>query len=69
VGGGYCDDLKNKIFRDGPDAYIGKIAEVEHQPPTTVTGALRFPVFSRFRDPTDVDNKVIDAYEIYKARG
>ena len=68
VGGGYCDDLKSKIFSDGPDTYIGKIAEVEHQPPTTVTGALRFPVFSRFRDLTDVDNKVIDAYETYKAR-
>lgn len=65
VGGGYCDDLKNRIFNDGPDTYIGRIAEVEHQPPFTPTGAMRFPVFSRFRDQSDVDEKVIRAYEAF----
>lgn len=69
VGGGYTDAQKKQIQDEGPDTYIGRIVEVEHQPPTTVTGALRFPVFSRFRDPADVDNKVMNAYETYKARG
>jgi len=64
VGGGYCDDLKNKIFRDGPDTYIGKIAEVEHQPPATPDGKLRFPVFTRFRDVSDVDPKILMAAEV-----
>ena len=66
VGGGYCDDLKNKIFADGPDTYAGKIAEVEHQPPFTPDGKLRFPVFCRFRDASDVDPKVLAAYESWK---
>ena len=66
VGGGYCDDLKNKIFADGPDTYAGKIAEVEHQPPFTPDGKLRFPVFCRFRDASDVDLKVLAAYESWK---
>jgi ATP-dependent DNA ligase len=65
VGGGYCDDLKNKIFRDGPDTYIGKIAEVEHQPPFTPDGKLRFPVFCRFRDIADVDPKILAAAEAW----
>jgi DNA ligase-1 len=66
VGGGYCDDLKNKIFADGPDTYVGKIVEVEHQPPFTPDGKLRFPVFCRFRDASDVDPKVLAAYESWK---
>jgi DNA ligase-1 len=69
VGGGYSDDLKNKIFTDGPNTYIGRIAEVEHQPPFTPTGAMRFPVFSRFRDAADVDPKVFAAHESWKAVG
>jgi ATP-dependent DNA ligase len=66
VGGGYSDDLKSKIFSDGPDTYIGRIAEVEHQPPFTPDGKLRFPVFCRFRDPSDVDTKVLVSYETWK---
>ena len=66
VGGGYCDDLKSRIFADGPDTYTGKIAEVEHQPPFTPDGKLRFPVFCRFRDISDVDPKVLAAYESWK---
>jgi DNA ligase-1 len=62
VGGGYTDAQKKQIQAEGPDSYIGRIAEVEHQPPFTVDGKLRFPVFSRFRDPTDVDPAVLAAY-------
>jgi len=66
VGGGYSDDLKSKIFSEGPETYVGRIAEVEHQPPFTPTGAMRFPVFSRFRDQSDVDPKVLVSYETWK---
>ena len=66
VGGGYCDDLKDRIFSNGPDTYIGRVAEIEHQPPFTPAGAMRFPVFCRLRDPSDVDPKVLAAYEIWK---
>jgi len=67
VGGGYTDAQKKQIQEEGPDTYIGRIAEVEHQPPFTNTGALRFPVFSRFRDPSDVDPAVLEAYVNRKA--
>ena len=66
VGGGYSDDLKGKIFSEGPDTYVGRIAEVEHQPPVTPSGAMRFPVFCRFRDTADVDPKVLAAYESWR---
>jgi len=66
VGGGYSDEVKSKIFSDGPDTYVGRIAEVEHQPPFTPDGKLRFPVFCRFRDTADVDPKVLAAYETWK---
>jgi hypothetical protein len=67
VGGGYTDALKKQIQTEGPDTYIGRIAEVEHQPPFTNDGKLRFPVFSRFRDPADVDPAVLEAYVNRKA--
>jgi ATP-dependent DNA ligase len=67
VGGGYTDAQKKQIQEDGPDTYIGRIAEVEHQPPFTTDGKLRFPVFSRFRDPADVDPAVLEAYVNRKA--
>ena len=66
VGGGYTDALKSQIFSEGPDSYVGKIVECEHQPPFTPDGRLRFPVFTRFRDPSDVDPKVLAAYENLK---
>jgi DNA ligase-1 len=66
VGGGYSDCLKKKIHDDGPDSYIGKVIEVEHQPPFTPDGKLRFPVFSRFRPAEDVDPRVIIAYDAWK---
>ncbi len=67
VGGGYTDAQKKQIQAEGPDTYIGRIAEVEHQPPFTNDGKLRFPVFSRFRDPSDVDPAVLEAYVNRKA--
>ena len=66
VGGGYKDDLKAQIFKEGPDNWIGSVVEVEHQPPFTNDGRLRFPVFSRFRHSADVDPKVLQAYNNYK---
>lgn len=66
VGGGYSDSLKQKIHDEGPDNYIGRIVECEHQPPFTPDGKLRFPVFSRFREASDVDQKVLAAYESWK---
>lgn len=67
VGGGYTDDIKERIQAEGPDTYMGRIVEAEHQPPFTVDGKMRFPVFSRFRDPADVDPKILAAYEAHKA--
>jgi DNA ligase-1 len=67
VGGGYTDAQKKQIQAEGPDNYIGRIAEVEHQPPFTNDGKLRFPVFSRFRDPSDVDPAVLEVYVNRKA--
>ena len=66
VGGGYTDDIKERIQVEGPDTYIGRIVEAEHQPPFTVDGKMRFPVFSRFRDPSDVDPKVLAAYDTWR---
>ena len=67
VGGGYTDDIKTKIQESGPSSYIGKIAECEHQPPLTPAGAMRFPVFCRFRSELDVDPKIQSAYETWQA--
>ena len=66
VGGGYSDKLKTEV-NENPDSWIGRIVECEHQPPFTPDGKMRFPVFCRFRDPSDVDPKVLVAYEAYKA--
>lgn len=66
VGGGYTDDIKERIQAEGPDTYIGRIVEAEHQPPFTVDGKMRFPVFSRFRDAADVDPKIMVAYDNWK---
>ena len=65
VGGGYTDKLKTEVNL-APDSYVGRIVECEHQPPFTPDGKLRFPVFCRFRDPSDVDPKVMAAYETWK---
>jgi len=71
VGGGFTDKLKAEISVK-PDAWIGKILEVEGQPDPqtsdglTKDGKVRFPVFVRERDPRDVDPKVLNAYQSYK---
>lgn len=73
VGGGFKDELKAEIQLNGPDTYIGKIAEVEGQPDPatdsglTKDGKVRFPVFMRFRDASDVDPKVLEVYDEFKA--
>jgi len=67
VGGGYSDRLKTEV-NSAPDSYIGRIVECEHQPPFTPDGKLRFPVFCRFRDPSDVDPKVLAAYDTWKEK-
>lgn len=63
VGGGFTDKLKAQIQLEGPDTYLGRIVECECQPPLTEDGKMRFPVFTRFRDPSDVDPKVLEAFE------
>ena len=65
VGGGYTDDIKAQIFDDGPETYTGRIVECEHQPSGLVGEKMRFPVFIRFRDSSDVDPKVMSAYETW----
>jgi len=65
VGGGYSDKMKAEV-NNNPDSYIGMIAECEHQPPFTPDGKLRFPVFCRFRDASDVDPKILAAYDSWK---
>lgn len=71
-GGGFSDKLKAEIDVN-PDAWIGRILELEGQPdPLTkdglsVDGKVRFPVHVRTRDKRDVDPKVLDAYKAWKA--
>jgi len=71
IGGGFSDSLKADVQLNGPDTYLGKIVEIEAQPDPmtkdglTVDGKARFPVFTRFRDESDVDPKVIEAGVAY----
>ena len=71
VGGGFTDRLKAEIGID-PELWIGRIIEVEGQPDPLTTdgltrdGKIRFPVFIRERDSSDVDSKVTEAYDVYK---
>ena len=56
VGGGYTDAQRNEIYEAlcrNPNAFIGRIAEVEGQE-LTPDGKVRFPVFKRFRDSRDM---------------
>jgi DNA ligase-1 len=70
VGGGYTDKLKSEIGID-PNAWIGKIVEVEGQPDPmtkdglTKDGKVRFPVFLRERDLRDVDQKIVTVGQNY----
>lgn len=48
VGSGLNDELREAIWAH-PDAYIGRMMEVQYQE-ETADGSLRFPTFVRFRD-------------------
>ena len=73
LGGGFSDALKAEIQLHGPGSYDGKIVELEAQPdPMTADGLTndgkaRFPVFCRFRDPSDVGPKVMKAFVRFRA--
>jgi DNA ligase-1 len=68
-GGGFSDALRTEIMKRGPREYTGQIVEMEGQPPLTADGKVRFPVFVRYRDRSDVDPAVVRAYEDYEAAG
>ena len=65
VGGGFTDKLKAEINMN-PDAWIGRIIEMEGQPDPltpdglTADGRVRFPVYIRERDLRDIDQKIVD---------
>lgn len=71
VAGGFTDKLKADINLD-PESWIGRVVEVEGQPDPltsdglTKDGRVRFPVFIRQRDPSDVDPRVMDAYTSWR---
>ena len=71
VAGGFSDALKAEI-NISPETWIGKIVEVEGQPDPltkdglTKDGKVRFPVFIRFRDESDVDPKVMAAFNAHQ---
>jgi DNA ligase-1 len=65
VGSGMSDDFKAEVELNR-DSYLGKIIEAKGQPPLTVDGKIRFPRFLRWRDASDVDPKVMEAYETWK---
>lgn len=68
VGGGFTDSLKAEIGMD-PDAWLGRVIEMEGQPDPatknglTKDGRVRFPVFVRERSKDDVDGAVLIAGE------
>lgn len=70
VGGGFNDELRAQIQLD-IDGWIGKIVEIEAQPDPltsdglTKDGKARFPVYTRTRDESDVDPKVMKAYRAF----
>lgn len=70
-GGGFNDKIRAEIGLN-PDAWIGRVVELEGQPDPmttdgyTVDGKVRFPVFIRQRDTRDVDPSVLAAYESHK---
>lgn len=69
VGGGFNDLLRAQIKLDGPDTWCGKIPECEAQPDPmtkdglTEDGKMRFPVYTRIRDVSDVDKSIPATYE------
>ena len=67
VGSGLNDAQRAEVEAAGPDTYVGRIVECECQEVTS-DGKMRFPVFIRYRDPSDVDPKVTAAYAAWKER-
>ena len=73
VGGGFNDATRAQVQLDNPDNWIGKIVECEAQPDPltkdglTEDGKMRFPVYIRTRDASDVDPKIIEAGKAYKS--
>jgi len=71
LGGGFKDEVKAEIQLNEPNSYIGRVVEIEGQPDPLTTdgltkdGKIRFPVFLRFRDVSDVDPRVLDAFVGY----
>jgi ATP-dependent DNA ligase len=70
LGGGFTDKLKVEIGMN-PESWLGKVVEMEGQPDPltdnglTKDGKVRFPVFIRVRDESDVDPSVIAAGKRY----
>lgn len=69
VGTGFNDALRTQIQLDGYDVWCGKVVECEAQPDPmtsdglTEDGKMRFPVYCRTRDESDVDQKVLATYK------
>jgi len=69
VGSGFNDAMRADIQLNGPESYVGMIAELEGQPDPltqdglTKDGKIRFPVFCRIRNAADVDKSVVTAGE------
>ena len=66
---GFNDKVRAQIQLETPDAWKGRIAECEAQPDPltadglTVDGKMRFPVYCRTRDASDVDQAVVSAFK------
>lgn len=60
VGGGFKDPERVTFMLEGPDTYYGRIVECKGQF-MTPDGKVRFPVFVRWRDASDVDPLVVKA--------
>lgn len=73
VGGGFNDALRALIQLEGLETWAGKIVECEAQPDPltrdglTEDGKMRFPVYCRTRDTSDVDPLVLATYEWWQS--
>lgn len=65
VGSGFTQVQRSEFQMTQKADWIGKIIECEGQPPLTVDGRIRFPVFVRFRDENDVDPDLIKVAKRY----
>lgn len=66
IGGGFNDKVRAQVQLETPEAWNGRIAECEAQPDPltkdglTEDGKMRFPVYCRTRDRSDVDKSVVE---------